>query len=195
MKEKSDLCILVGYSTQSKGYRVYNKRTKFIVESIHINFDEIKELPKASDYDNYGPASQLQKTSDHNRSELGIQDHNNEPSSSTLVQNVSPSADIIAPSLQELEFLFSPLFKEYFTTGNQSMSKSPSLSNNYKQQDMQPTVNILPTTDSITPTTNVNGEENNNDQAADAQIDENKFYNIFKHAYILPTLSISTPMD
>ncbi|GJU29882.1 retrovirus-related pol polyprotein from transposon TNT 1-94 [Tanacetum coccineum] len=27
MEEKGDSCILVGYSTQSKGYRVYNKRT------------------------------------------------------------------------------------------------------------------------------------------------------------------------
>ncbi|GKE16038.1 retrovirus-related pol polyprotein from transposon TNT 1-94, partial [Tanacetum coccineum] len=27
MKEKGDSCVLVGYSTQSKGYRVYNKRT------------------------------------------------------------------------------------------------------------------------------------------------------------------------
>ncbi|GJZ67241.1 ribonuclease H-like domain-containing protein [Tanacetum coccineum] len=33
MKEKGDPCILVGYSTQSKGYRVYNKRTKLIVPS------------------------------------------------------------------------------------------------------------------------------------------------------------------
>nr|GEV12666.1 retrovirus-related Pol polyprotein from transposon TNT 1-94 [Tanacetum cinerariifolium] len=44
MKEKGDLCILVGYSTQSKGYRVYNKKTRMIVESIHIRFDEIKEV-------------------------------------------------------------------------------------------------------------------------------------------------------
>nr|GEZ52730.1 hypothetical protein [Tanacetum cinerariifolium] len=44
MKEKGDPCILVGYSTQSKGYRVYNKRTRLIVESIHIRFDEIKEM-------------------------------------------------------------------------------------------------------------------------------------------------------
>ncbi|GJX92336.1 hypothetical protein Tco_0345662 [Tanacetum coccineum] len=28
----------------SKGYRVYNKRTKLIVESIHLRFDEIKEM-------------------------------------------------------------------------------------------------------------------------------------------------------
>ncbi|GJX65823.1 retrovirus-related pol polyprotein from transposon TNT 1-94, partial [Tanacetum coccineum] len=67
MKEKGDPCVMVGYSTQSKGYRVYNKRTHLIVESIHIKFDEIKEM-----------------TSDHNRSELGIHDHSNEP-----VENVS----------------------------------------------------------------------------------------------------------
>ncbi|GJZ59583.1 retrovirus-related pol polyprotein from transposon TNT 1-94 [Tanacetum coccineum] len=48
MKEKGDPCILVGYSTQSKGYRVYNKRTRLIVESIHLRFDEIKEMSETS---------------------------------------------------------------------------------------------------------------------------------------------------
>ncbi|GKA22777.1 retrovirus-related pol polyprotein from transposon TNT 1-94 [Tanacetum coccineum] len=48
MKEKGDPCILVGYSTQSKGYRVYNKRTRLIVESIHLRFDEIKEMFETS---------------------------------------------------------------------------------------------------------------------------------------------------
>nr|GEW90964.1 retrovirus-related Pol polyprotein from transposon TNT 1-94 [Tanacetum cinerariifolium] len=48
MKEKGDMCILVGYSTQSKGYRVYNKRTRLIVESIHVRFDEIKEMSEMS---------------------------------------------------------------------------------------------------------------------------------------------------
>nr|GEV91328.1 ribonuclease H-like domain-containing protein [Tanacetum cinerariifolium] len=58
-------------------------------------------------------------TSDHNRSKLETQDHNNGPSSSTMVPSVSPLVDINAPSLQELDFLFSPLFEEYFTAGNQ----------------------------------------------------------------------------
>nr|GEW75533.1 uncharacterized mitochondrial protein AtMg00810-like [Tanacetum cinerariifolium] len=73
MKEKGDPCILIGYSTQSKGYRVYNKRTRLIVESIHIRFDEIKEVSetsvandtlglvprrqKASEFDNPDPVS------------------------------------------------------------------------------------------------------------------------------------------
>nr|GEU45084.1 hypothetical protein [Tanacetum cinerariifolium] len=115
MKEKGDSCIFVGYSTMSKGYKVYNQRTRLIGECIHINFDEIKEFSKASYYDNSSLAPQLQKTFDHNRSELGILGHNNEPSSSTLVPNVSPPTDTNAPSLQDLDFLFSPLFEEYFT--------------------------------------------------------------------------------
>ncbi|GJX39437.1 retrovirus-related pol polyprotein from transposon TNT 1-94 [Tanacetum coccineum] len=41
MKEKGDACIFVGYSTQSRAYRVYNKRTKVIVKTIHVNFDEL----------------------------------------------------------------------------------------------------------------------------------------------------------
>nr|GEZ69738.1 putative RNA-directed DNA polymerase [Tanacetum cinerariifolium] len=48
MKEKGDPCILVGYSTQFKGYQVYNKRTQLIVKSIHIKFDEIKEMTETS---------------------------------------------------------------------------------------------------------------------------------------------------
>ncbi|GJS30506.1 retrovirus-related pol polyprotein from transposon TNT 1-94 [Tanacetum coccineum] len=44
LKEKGDSCILVGYSTQSKRYRVYNKRTRLIVESTHPKIDEIKEM-------------------------------------------------------------------------------------------------------------------------------------------------------
>ncbi|GJR84797.1 ribonuclease H-like domain-containing protein [Tanacetum coccineum] len=88
MKEKGDACIFVGYSTTLKGYRVYNKRNRLIVESIHLNFDEITDM-----------------TSDHNCLQLRIQDHNNQPSSSKLVLNVSPPADTADPSLQELELL------------------------------------------------------------------------------------------
>nr|GEW88333.1 hypothetical protein [Tanacetum cinerariifolium] len=48
MKEIGDPCILMRYFTQSKGYRVYNKRTILIVESIHLRFDEIKEMSVTS---------------------------------------------------------------------------------------------------------------------------------------------------
>ncbi|GJT49448.1 hypothetical protein Tco_0975605 [Tanacetum coccineum] len=47
-----------------------------------------------------------QMTSDHNRSELGIQDHSNEQSSSKLVPKVVPLAVKTATSRQELGLLF-----------------------------------------------------------------------------------------
>ena len=39
---KSDEAIFIGYSSRSKAYRVYNKRTLIIEESLHISFDENK---------------------------------------------------------------------------------------------------------------------------------------------------------
>nr|GEY62171.1 hypothetical protein [Tanacetum cinerariifolium] len=56
IKEKGDPCILVGYSTQPKGYCVYNKRTRLIVKSIHIHFDEIKEMSETSVVNNTSDA-------------------------------------------------------------------------------------------------------------------------------------------
>nr|GEU44113.1 hypothetical protein [Tanacetum cinerariifolium] len=179
MKEKGDPCILVGYYTQSKGYRVYNKRTRLIVESIHINFDELKELSQASNYDNSGSAPQLQKTYVHNSTKHETHDHNNEPTSSKLVPNVSPTADTDASSLQELDLLFSPLYEEYFTVGNQSVSMSFALSDNSKQQDTKLSSNVQPTTKLITPPTNVNAKDTNTGQAADAQFEPYNFINPF----------------
>ncbi|GJY70092.1 retrovirus-related pol polyprotein from transposon TNT 1-94 [Tanacetum coccineum] len=66
MKEKGDPCILVGYSTQSKGYRVYKKRTRLIVESIHLRFDEIQKRCQASIAMTLRPAfTQRQKAPDY----------------------------------------------------------------------------------------------------------------------------------
>ncbi|GJW44411.1 retrovirus-related pol polyprotein from transposon TNT 1-94 [Tanacetum coccineum] len=100
------MCILVRYSTQSKGYRVYNKRTRLIVESIHLRFDEIKEMSETSvDNNTSGLIPQRQKASNYDNSGPAPQ-----------LQNVSPSADTTAPSQQELYLLFGPLYDEFFTT-------------------------------------------------------------------------------
>nr|GEZ04210.1 integrase, catalytic region, zinc finger, CCHC-type, peptidase aspartic, catalytic [Tanacetum cinerariifolium] len=44
IKEKGDACIFVGYSTWSRAYRVFNKRTRVIVETIHVNIDELPQM-------------------------------------------------------------------------------------------------------------------------------------------------------
>ncbi|GJW05415.1 retrovirus-related pol polyprotein from transposon TNT 1-94 [Tanacetum coccineum] len=56
IKEKGNECIFVGYSTQSRAYRVFNKRTIVIVETIHVNFDELPQM--ASDHVSFDPVPQ-----------------------------------------------------------------------------------------------------------------------------------------
>nr|GEX00998.1 hypothetical protein [Tanacetum cinerariifolium] len=56
LKEKGDACTFVGYSTQSRAFRVFNKRTRVIVETIHVNFDELPQM--ASDHVSSDPAPQ-----------------------------------------------------------------------------------------------------------------------------------------
>ncbi|GJR12816.1 retrovirus-related pol polyprotein from transposon TNT 1-94 [Tanacetum coccineum] len=117
MKEKGDPCVMVGYSTQSKGYRVYNKRTRLIVESIHIKFDEIKEM--MSDHNSSDLAPQRQEMSVENVSSGLVpqgqkaSDYDNSDPEPPR-QNVVPSAEKPDSSHQGLEFLFSPLLEEYY---------------------------------------------------------------------------------
>ncbi|GJW97756.1 retrovirus-related pol polyprotein from transposon TNT 1-94 [Tanacetum coccineum] len=118
MKEKGDPCVMVGYSTQSKGYRVYNKRTRLIVESIHIKFDEIKEM--MSDHNSLDLAPQRQEMSVENvtsglvpQGQKASDYDNSDPVPPR--QNVVPTAEKTDSSHQELEFLFSPLIEEYYT--------------------------------------------------------------------------------
>ncbi|GJR06335.1 retrovirus-related pol polyprotein from transposon TNT 1-94 [Tanacetum coccineum] len=95
-----------------------------------------------------------QKASDYDNSDLV-----------PLLQDVFPPADKTDLSQQELEFLFNPLFEEYFSAANQSVQKSVSPTDNSKQKVTQPTANVQQPS---TLTTNVNAEDNNNDQAKDA---------------------------
>nr|GEW01606.1 putative ribonuclease H-like domain-containing protein [Tanacetum cinerariifolium] len=140
MKEKGDRCILVGYSTQSKGYQVYNKRTRMIVESIHICFDEIKEVSETSVANNTSVlVPQRQKASDYDN-----------PDSVPQRQDVSSLPDADVPSQQELDLLFGPLYDEFFNADS-------------TPQDKQPSTNI-PSTSAPSTHTNVHAEENNNDQ-------------------------------
>nr|GEW59158.1 hypothetical protein [Tanacetum cinerariifolium] len=149
MKETGDQCILVGYSTQSKGYHVYNKRTRMIVESIHIRFDEIKEVSETSVANNTsGLIPQRQKASDYDNPNLVPQR-----------QDVSSLVDVDVPSQQELDLLFGPLYDEFFNAGS------------------NPSTNVQSTSVPLTHT-NVHAEENNNDQTEEGeQLQDDEFTN------------------
>nr|GEX10984.1 ribonuclease H-like domain-containing protein [Tanacetum cinerariifolium] len=154
IKEKKDPCVMVGYSTQSKGCRVYNKRTQLIVKSIHIKFDEIKEMTFVEN-NTSGPVLQRQEMFvDNDTSDPVPHGHkaSNYDNSSPVppLQDVVPPADKTNLLQQELEFLFSPLFEEYFTTGNLNMQKYSSVE-----------------------------ENNNSDQAENALFQDDEFINPF----------------
>nr|GEW46843.1 retrovirus-related Pol polyprotein from transposon TNT 1-94 [Tanacetum cinerariifolium] len=156
MKEKGDPYILVRYSTQSKGYHVYNKRTRLIVKSIHLKFDEIKEMSKTSvANDTSGLVPQRQKASDNDNSDPVPQ-----------IQNVLPLADTTVSSQKELDLLFGPFYDEFFNAGTSSVNKSSSLIDNSKQRDTPPTMNIQSTTEPTIPPT-ANAKENNDNQTVD----------------------------
>ncbi|GJR90963.1 retrovirus-related pol polyprotein from transposon TNT 1-94 [Tanacetum coccineum] len=112
-----------------------------------------KKYILVSDYDNSGPVSQL--------------------------KNVSPSADTTVPSQQELDLLFGPLYDEFFTAGTSSFNSSSSPTDNSKQQDTPPTTNNPSSIETTTPTTNVNADENNDNQAEDTQFQQDEFIDPF----------------
>nr|GFA17378.1 retrovirus-related Pol polyprotein from transposon TNT 1-94 [Tanacetum cinerariifolium] len=78
MKEKGDECIFVGYSTQSRAYRVFNKKTRVIMESIHVNFNELPHV--VLDHISSNPAPECQRMAlEHDSLSLAIQRQENVP--------------------------------------------------------------------------------------------------------------------
>ncbi|GKA47754.1 hypothetical protein Tco_0740712, partial [Tanacetum coccineum] len=143
------------------------------------SFDEIKEMSETSvDNNTSGLVLQRQKASDYDNYDLALQ-----------LQKISPLADTAAPSQQELDLLFGPLYDEFFNVGTSSVNKSSSPTHNSKQQVTSPTTNIQP---SIEPTTskNVNAEENNDNQAANTQVEGIDFEESFALVARLETVWI-----
>ncbi|GKC02361.1 integrase, catalytic region, zinc finger, CCHC-type containing protein [Tanacetum coccineum] len=52
LKPKADIGIFIGYSPAKKAYRIYNRWTRLIMETIHVDFDELTALAsKQFDWD------------------------------------------------------------------------------------------------------------------------------------------------
>ncbi|GJV35963.1 retrovirus-related pol polyprotein from transposon TNT 1-94 [Tanacetum coccineum] len=51
---KADIGIFIGYAPTKKSFRIYNRRTRRIIETIHVNFDELTAM--ASEHSSSGPA-------------------------------------------------------------------------------------------------------------------------------------------
>src|ERR1044072_3738834 len=51
---KAQKCIFLGYSERSKGYRIYNKESQIVEESIHVRFDDKLESDKSKLVEKFG---------------------------------------------------------------------------------------------------------------------------------------------
>nr|GEV49346.1 hypothetical protein [Tanacetum cinerariifolium] len=98
LRPTADIGIFVSYAPNRKGYRIYNKRTRRIMETIHIQFDELTE-PMATVYISTRPKPILLRP---------------RQISSGLVPDHVPAAPYVPPTNKDLEILFQPIFNEYF---------------------------------------------------------------------------------
>ncbi|GJW98672.1 integrase, catalytic region, zinc finger, CCHC-type containing protein [Tanacetum coccineum] len=154
MKEKGDACIFVGYSTQSKAYRVFNKRTRIIVETIHVNFDELPQM--ASDHVSSDPVPQCSTT---------VLEQDSLSPGPQSQENVPQVAETVTTS-NELELLYSLMFSEILNGTSPVVSKSSAV-------HATDNLDKLPT---VTAPENIIQAETNTENA---QFDEDEFINIF----------------
>nr|GEW57545.1 putative ribonuclease H-like domain-containing protein [Tanacetum cinerariifolium] len=180
MKEKGDSCFFVGYSTHSRAYRVFNKRTRVIVETIHVSFDELPQM--ASDHVSSDPGPQCQRMAlEHDSLSPGPQ----------CQENVT-QADRTVTMLNELDLLFSLIFDELLNGSSQVVSKSFAVTivdapNQCQQQNTTPLNNqTTPDPTCQVPThapTVASTEKINQAEMIEeyAQVENDEFINIFYH--------------
>ncbi|GJU83866.1 retrovirus-related pol polyprotein from transposon TNT 1-94 [Tanacetum coccineum] len=186
MKEKGDACIFVGYSTQSKAYRVFNKRTRMIVETIHVNFDELPQM--ASDHVSSDPGPQCSTT---------VLEQDSLSPGPQSQENVPQVAETVTTS-NELELLYSPMFSELLNGTSHVVSKSSAVhaADNPDKRQQHNTTHTSTTTDvadppplnihsthqtptqvpTVTAPENIIQAETNTENA---QFDDDEFINIF----------------
>ncbi|GKC98283.1 putative ribonuclease H-like domain-containing protein [Tanacetum coccineum] len=98
LQPKADIGIFIGYAPKKKAFRIYNRHTRRIIKTIHVDFNELTAM--ASEQSSSGPAL-------HKMTPATI--------SSGLVLNHTPSTPPIPPSRTEWDILCQPMFDELLT--------------------------------------------------------------------------------
>ncbi|GJX95746.1 retrovirus-related pol polyprotein from transposon TNT 1-94 [Tanacetum coccineum] len=94
---KGDIGFFIGYSANSVAYKVYNRRTKKIIETMNVTFDELSAM-----------------TFEQNSSKPGLQSLTSGQISSGLELTYAPSTITPQkPSERDLDIIFEPLHNEY----------------------------------------------------------------------------------
>ncbi|GKA31801.1 integrase, catalytic region, zinc finger, CCHC-type containing protein [Tanacetum coccineum] len=116
MKPKPDIGIFIGYSETSRGFQIFNRRTRKIMETIHVKFDELTTM-----------------ASEHNCLEPDTNRFNNDDSSDEFTSTSSN---------EDLDNFFSPMYEKTFERKilltSESSSTPEDLSNMHEFNKVQP---------------------------------------------------------
>nr|GEX45002.1 integrase, catalytic region, zinc finger, CCHC-type, peptidase aspartic, catalytic [Tanacetum cinerariifolium] len=96
LKPKADIGIFIGYSKTSKGFQIYNRHTKKIMETIHVRFNELTTM--------------------------AFEDDSLKPVSQQFINDDSSAESMNTPSKEDLDNLFGPMYDEYFKKNTFNMS-------------------------------------------------------------------------
>ncbi|GJS98868.1 putative ribonuclease H-like domain-containing protein [Tanacetum coccineum] len=182
MKPKANIGIFIGYSESSIGFHIYNHRTKKIMETIHVKFDELTAM--ASECNNSGPGFNCSNFQDSLKDSQSV------------------------PSKEDLDNLFGPLYGEYYATRTPEVSNdftantldngdTPSSSSIIVEENEVPQV-VTSSEEQVAnePTTPFSNENANESVQEDvAAFDENDFYNPFHTHMFEEAKSSSTFQD
>ncbi|GKD01078.1 retrovirus-related pol polyprotein from transposon TNT 1-94 [Tanacetum coccineum] len=97
LKAKANVGIFIGYAPAKKAYRIYNRRTRRIMETIHVDFDELTAM--AYEQSSSGPA---------------LHEMTPRTLSSGLMPQPPSSTHFVPSTRDDWETLLQPLFDEYF---------------------------------------------------------------------------------
>nr|GFA53814.1 hypothetical protein [Tanacetum cinerariifolium] len=154
LKAKGDIGVFVGYSKESFAFRIYNKQTRKIHESMNVNFDEISEMaskqfslePGLSNLNETGKSSNLSvlqvlETSKKDLEDLFQNSYNEYFDSSKIMKSSTTNVEtsnVEIPSNEEE--LFHESFKSF-----QKESSSSSLNDDVQQSSEEVRVPSLNT--------------------------------------------------
>nr|GEV07531.1 putative ribonuclease H-like domain-containing protein [Tanacetum cinerariifolium] len=108
LQPKADIGIFIGYAPTKKAYWIYNRRTRRIVETIHVHFDVLTAM-----------------ASEHSSLEPILNEMTPATISSGLVQKPSSSTPYVPPSRNDWDLLFQPMFDELLNPPPSVDSQAP----------------------------------------------------------------------
>nr|GFB11547.1 hypothetical protein [Tanacetum cinerariifolium] len=138
LKAKGDIGVFVGYSKESAAFRIYNKRTRKIHESVNVNFDEILEM--ASKQFSLDPSlSNLNET----RKSLNLS-----------------ASQVSEASNKDLEDLFQYFYDEYFDSSKIMKSSTRNVETSINEEVFHESIpiNMVPNRDEASSSHNVFNE-------------------------------------